>query len=319
MPAFSASAPGKVILLGEHAVVYGQPALAVPVHQVQVKAIITPNPRGQPGSIWINAPGIDLESDLSELPDEHPIAAAIYLVLRTLDIPRAPACILRITSTIPVAAGLGSGAAVSIAVIRVLSAFLGHPLPLERVTSIAYEVEKIHHGTPSGIDNTVITYSMPVYFKRGKPIETIQLTNSFMLIIADTGISSPTAITVGDLRKAWQSDPDHYNSLFESVGTLVNSAKQAIEYGHIIELGSLMNLNHDLLIKMNVSSPELDHLVKVAIDSGAYGAKLSGGGRGGNMIALVNESNAESTAQTLLDAGATRTIITMVRASNDRQ
>lgn len=313
MPSFSASAPGKIILFGEHAVVYGQPAIAVPVHQIQVKAIITPNPRGLPGSIQITAPMINLEADLSELPAEHPIAAIIDGVLKALKIPRAPACKLRITSTIPVAAGLGSGAAVSIAVTRALSAFLGQPLPLEKVSSIAFEVEKIHHGTPSGIDNTVITYSMPIYFKRGKPIETIKLKAPFTLVIADTGISSPTAVAVGDLHQAWQAKPNLYDLLFESVGDIVDSAKQAIENGHVEELGPLMDLNHELLVKMKVSSPQLDHLVRIAVACGALGAKLSGAGRGGNMIALVKESKANSVAQALLNAGATRTITTTVR------
>jgi mevalonate kinase len=103
------------------------------------------------------APGIGLDATLENLSPEHPLAAALRLALEQLGISRAPACTIRITSTIPVAAGLGSGAAVSVALIRALSAFLGRPLPDERVSSIAFEVEKLHHGTPSGIDNTVIT------------------------------------------------------------------------------------------------------------------------------------------------------------------
>jgi mevalonate kinase len=106
----------------------------------------------------IQAPAIGLDASLNDLPPEHPVAAAVNGVLSTLGATRPPACSLRITSTIPVASGLGSGAAVSVAIIRALSAFLGHPLRDEQVSALAFEVEKLHHGTPSGIDNTVITY-----------------------------------------------------------------------------------------------------------------------------------------------------------------
>ncbi len=179
MPAISAAAPGKVILFGEHAVVYGRPAIAVPVMQVKARAVVTANPRGAPGEVRVQAPGIGLESTLQELDPAQPLAAAILGAASALKVKRLPACTIKITSTIPVAAGMGSGAAVSVAIMRALSAFLGHPLPDESVSRLAFEVEKIHHGTPSGIDNAVITYARPVYFVKGKPVETLQVGRPF--------------------------------------------------------------------------------------------------------------------------------------------
>jgi len=166
MPAISASAPGKIILFGEHAVVYGQPAIAVPVTQVRARAIVTAEPRQPAGSVRIQAPIIGLEAWLAELLPEDPLASVARLVFAELGLSQPPALTIRVTSTIPVAAGLGSGAAVSVAIIRALSEFLGRRLPAERVSALAYEVEKLHHGTPSGIDNTVIAYARPVYFVR---------------------------------------------------------------------------------------------------------------------------------------------------------
>ena len=202
MPAFSAYAPGKIILFGEHAVVYGQPAVAAPVSQVKARAVVNANLRGLPGSVRIQAPDVGEDAELASLPANHPIGLAVRSVLALLKIQAPPACTLKVTSTIPIAAGLGSGAAVSVAVLRAFSAYLGRPLKDEQVSELAFEVEKVHHGTPSGIDNTVITYGKPVYFIKGKPIEMLKVPVPFTIVIGDTGIASPTAAAVGEVRQA---------------------------------------------------------------------------------------------------------------------
>lgn len=315
MPALSASAPGKVILFGEHAVVYGQPAIAVPVDQLEAKAIITPDPAASPGRIHITAPQVNLDANYADLPATNPLAAAIRGTLEALKIASSPAFKLRITSTIPVAGGLGSGAAVSVAIIRAVSAFLGHPLPDHEVSALAFEVEKLHHGTPSGIDNTVITYNKAVYYVMHKPIETIHIASPFDLVIADTGFATPTKETVADVRRAWESDPEIYNEIFEAIGKLVIEARAAIENGSNEALGPLMNENHELLQRLNVSSPDLDKLALAAREAGALGAKLSGGGRGGNMIALAAEGRQEGIVSALRFSGAKNVILTTVQGS----
>jgi mevalonate kinase len=312
MPAFTASAPGKIILYGEHAVVYGRPAIAVPVRQIRARTVVSAGPHDQPGIVRIQAADIDLDASLDELEPDHPLKRVISGVLDELQIPRLPACKLQISSSIPVAAGLGSGAAVSVATIRAMAAFLGHPLTDERVSALAYEVEKLHHGTPSGIDNTVITYAAPVYFRKGQPIEILHLGGHFTIVIGDTGFSSPTLVAVGDLRKLWQDEPHRYESIFDSVGDIVQRARVCIENGMSQALGPLMDENQSLLEQMGVSSSELDKLVQAARHAGALGAKLSGGGRGGNMIALTHPEHAEQVARALRDAGAVRTWVTMV-------
>jgi mevalonate kinase len=313
MPAISAYAPGKVILFGEHAVVYGRPAIAVPVDQVRARAVVTADPRAPAGKIHIVAPDVGMDSDLGELPSNDPLAVALRGVLSALGNPRPLACTVRITSTIPVAAGLGSGAAVSVALIRAFSSFLGRPLPDEQVSLLAYEVDKLHHGNPSGIDNTVITYAAPVYFMRGQAIETFPVPTPFTLVIGDSGVPSPTAIAVSSLRQAWQAEPDRYERYFDQVGFISQAARQSIEGGQPESLGSLMDENHALLCEMGVSSLELDRLVQVARSAGALGAKLSGAGRGGNIIALVTKGTAPEVAQALEEAGASRIIVTEVK------
>jgi mevalonate kinase len=312
MPAISATAPGKVILFGEHAVVYGFPAIAVPVTQVRAKAIVLANPLGKTGQVEIDAPDINLHSLLSELPSDHPFAVLFSNLLDRMGVKAMPACQVRISSSIPVAAGLGSGAAVSVALGRALSSFLGHPLSNDQISELAYQVEKKYHGTPSGIDNTVITFSQPVYYVRGQPFERLTLAQPFTLVIADSGIQSQTSNVVADVRQGWQSHPQPYEKMFDSIGQISRLARGLINEGLVQELGPLMITNHQVLKELGVSCPELDRLVEAAVNSGALGAKLSGAGRGGNMIALVNPQDADHVSETLLYAGATRIITSRV-------
>ncbi|MBI4926974.1 MAG: mevalonate kinase, partial [Anaerolineae bacterium] len=307
MPAITGSAPGKIILFGEHAVVYGRPALAVPVNQVQAKVSVFAAPGAEPGQVIIDAPGIGLKTGLERLPQDHPLVLAVLGVMNHLSLSRLPACTLRITSTIPIAAGLGSGAAVSVAIARALSSFLGKPLNDENVNEIAFAVDQAHHGTPSGVDNTVITYNQPVYFVRGQPFERLPVKYPFTLVIGNTGVHSATAAVVSEVRRRWQSDPNRYEALFDRIADLSRQARQVIEQGHPPDLGPLMNANHALLIETGVSSAELDRLVDAARAAGALGAKLCGAGWGGNMIALVEPGSADRIVDALKNAGAVNT------------
>jgi len=311
------SAPGKIILFGEHAVVYGRPALAVPVTQVHADVEVSDSDRA---GIWISAPDVNLHAELNSLPSDHPIASVIHNFFFLSRVSSFPNLQIRISSTIPVASGLGSGAAVTVALLRALSlalsevegSFLIHPMADEEINAFAYEIEKLHHGTPSGIDNTVVTYAKPVYFVKGRPVEIFKVGAPFTIVIGDTGISAPTKESVANVRKLWEADKTKWENMFDEIGKIAEKAREAIERGKTEELGVLMNENHALLQEMTVSSPELDKLVSAARSAGALGAKLSGGGRGGNMIALVEPDLAEAVSRSLKEAGAKNTIITQV-------
>src|SRR5678815_545929 len=164
-----ASAPGKIILFGEHAAVYGRPALAVPVTQVHADVEILDS---DSAGIWIQAPDINLHAELNTLPSDHPIASVIHNLFFLSRVSPFPSLNIKITSTIPAASGLGSGAAVTVALTRALSTHINYPMTDEQLNAFTYEIEKLYHGTPSGIDNTVITYAKPVYFIKGQAMET---------------------------------------------------------------------------------------------------------------------------------------------------
>ena len=203
----SGRAPGKVILFGEHAVVYGRPALAVPVTQVQAEAVVEP---GAPGAgLTIVAADLGETIAVRDAPADHPLAAAARLTLVKFGLDN-PDWRVTVRSTIPIASGMGSGAAVSAAIVRALAEAARSAnqangrvgkSPNQRqlpacslqsapadISALVYEVERLHHGTPSGIDNTVVVYGQPVYFVRGQPPQTFHIGRPFTLAIADTGI-----------------------------------------------------------------------------------------------------------------------------------
>lgn len=308
-----ASAPGKIILFGEHAVVYGRPAIAVPVRQVRATAEVTDLPSATPGQIRLEAPDIGFTAWLHEARD-HPLARIVQLSLIELDVTDPPPLRVRVTSTIPVAAGLGSGAAVSVAVARALGEHLDHPFPPERLSALAYEIEKLHHGTPSGIDNTVVAFERPVYFVRGEVPTPMDIPAPFHIVIADSGIPSPTAVAVDQVRRRWQTDRQATERLFDAIGLTTRKARGAIAAGRVMELGPLLDANQTLLEALGVSTPALQNLLSAARASGAQGAKLSGAGLGGNMIALVDPDHADAVESALAGAGAVRTILTEVQA-----
>ncbi len=304
------SAPGKVILFGEHAVVYGRPALAIPVTAVRAEATIECAPSGCGFAIY--APDLGEEFCLESAPLDHPLASAVRLTLAHLGMAAPPAWRLTVHSTIPIAGGLGSGAAVSAAIVRALAVAAQTPLTPAEVCDLVYQVDRLHHGNPSGIDNTVISYEQPVFFVRGQPPQRFPVGRPFWLAIADTGVRSPTKITVGDVRRDWERDPATLEARFDRIAAIAEAARAAIAAGASARLGPLMDANHTGLQELGVSSPELDRLADAARSAGATGAKLSGGGRGGNLIALVTPETADAVADRLCAAGAVGVILTQV-------
>ena len=313
MPVIFGKAPGKIILFGEHAVVYGQPAIAMPVSRVNATARVTPNINASPGLVRLIAPDIELDAPLDYLPEDQPLATAIRATLAEVSPNHTPAFTISVNSTIPISAGMGSGAAVTVAIIRALSAFLGRPLTESRISELAFEVEKLYHGTPSGIDNTVIAYQKPVYFQKEKPLEILQVKKTTHWIIADSGEKTPTKTTVAAVRDLYENDPESIGGTFSRIGAIVDAARPALINGDLSALGQLMNENQTLLQSLQVSSEKLDRLCQTAVDAGALGAKLSGGGRGGNMIALAAPEHCGEVYRALEEAGATHTIVTSLR------
>ena len=218
-----ATAPAKVILFGEHAVVYGRPALAAPVTHLRARATIEAT--GGPG-VRLVAPDLGRETRLETARPDNPLAATVRIVERHAGRTAPPGTTISVTSAIPIASGLGSGAAIAVAVIRVLSLYMDLGLPREAVSALAYEVERLHHGTPSGVDNTVIAFEQPVYFIRRQPenvIEPFVPARPLRLVIGDTGVRSATKHVVGDVRGRWTADRVAYETIFDACGRLAEA------------------------------------------------------------------------------------------------
>lgn len=298
------SASAKVILVGEHAVVYGMPAIALPLSQVRAHAAISDSDsaltvHGKRGSAALfrwTASGRNLRD---------PLAAIIYSTAQCFGAKELSGSI-SLCSDIPIASGLGSGAAVSAALARAVAAILDRTISNSDLNKLVYEVEKLHHGTPSGIDNTVIVYERPVYFVKDTALDFLDTPRSLHLVVADTGIAALTHETVAEVRELHQRQPRQTRRLLEEIGLLAETARAQFELGCAQELGELMTRNHTLLQQLGVSSSALDRLTDAALGAGAYGAKLSGAGRGGNTIALVDKSLIQTVESALLAAGAKR-------------
>ncbi len=320
-----ATAPAKLILCGEHAVVYGRPAIALPLPGIRARVRLSPGPPGS--GVVVQARDLRRRWNLADEP-ASPLSELIAGTLAQLGQPGAPLPDLRISirSAIPIASGMGSGAAVASALVRALAAYLGRPLDAATLSALVYASERRFHGTPSGIDNTVIAYQRPIWFVRAESphpptpapqlpqIETITIARPLALLVGDTGVRSATRAPVGEVRERWQASPARYEALFDQVGALVLAARGCLAQGQVAELGRLLTQNHALLQQIGVSSPELDALVAAALGAGALGAKLSGAGWGGVMLALVAPARQSAVARALEAAGARRVIPTTVHA-----
>lgn len=296
-PLWRESAPGKLILMGEHAVVYGEPGLAIPLSQLRASVSFYPaeSPR-------LEAPDLDLFLDSADLiTSEHPLAltlqrACYYFSVHYQTPTHLPALCYQIQSDIPVKRGMGSGTAISCAIFKAFAAYYQCKVSLDEVQSFAQQMDQVYHGQPSGIDAAVIAHERPLRFQRllahgGEPPQiTFLALCPFSLLIADTGPARPTAEAVALVAQAYQKDPKAA-VMIRRIGELVKAAEAALMAGDMTSLGALLYENHQCLQALGVSTPALDYLVagaQVLRSQGVVaGAKLSGAGLGGVCFALL--------------------------------
>ena len=291
---------GKIILLGEHSVVYGYHAIAAPIG-LAIRAKVTQQPSGVELIIPGGGAGAR-ESEDSDLPVR--VAALITQRLGIADAGMR----VEVFPDLPRASGLGASAALAVAVIRAMADCFTISLTEAEVSAIAFECEQIVHGTPSGIDNTVATFGRPILFRKATGAREAEITDvvpphPLPVIIGLTGVRSLTARTVSLVRTAWTRNPSRYDGIFTQIDTLALAGVDALRRGDIAELGDLMNLNQGLLNALQVSSPEIEALVDVARRAGAFGAKLTGGGGGGAIIAVAEPDRTKSVATAMRRAG----------------
>ncbi len=268
----SASAPGKIILVGEHAVVYGRPAIAIPVWDVLAHATIAPAAPG--AGCTLHAPDLGQVLPLADAPLDNALALVLRLTLAHLSLPPFPDWTVTITSQIPIASGLGSGAALATALVRAVFAKVGKTAQPSVVSDLVFQSETLYHGTPSGIDNTVVAFGQPVWFVKGTPPVTFSPRLRFAVAIADSGISAPTVETVGDVRRSWQADPADFDARFDRIGAIAAQVRGLMEQpggevGRWRALGGLFRRNQQLLAEIGVSSASVG-----AVDRGGAGGGI---------------------------------------------
>ncbi len=291
---------GKIILLGEHAVVYGSHAIAAPV-PLAMQARVSSSPAE---GIHLLIPRWGVEERIQRgAKHKYSIFQSLELILDKLDLHKQDMKI-EVFPHIPRAMGLGGSAALAVAIIRALSDFFKLNLSDEKVAELSYASETIVHGTASGIDNSLATYGRFIRFKKGSPpeITPLDVNDPIRVVIGLTWVESLTAGMVAKVRKSWEGNKPLYNRIFSEIDDLVLRAQDAIQSYNLPLLGELMNINQGLLNALQVSGREIEELVDIARSSGALGAKLTGGGGGGAIIALCPD-NAEEVAQAIRAAG----------------
>jgi len=294
-----AAGHGKIILFGEHAVVYGSRAIAAPV-PLAVRARIVDEDDG----VWLVIPRWGVEQRLRSDPARQmSFEVPAALMLRELGLADRSMRI-EVYSEIPRAMGLGGSAAVAVAIIRALDRHFELELSNDQVNALAYQCECVAHGTPSGIDNTVATFGQPLVYRKGDPpeVHSLLLPEPVTFVIGMTGVEGLTAKMVARVRRGRERNRDVYDTMFKGIDALTLQAIEALKKNDLERLGELMNVCQGLLNGIQVSSWELEELIQVARENGALGAKLTGGGGGGSMIALCPD-NADTVINAMHGAG----------------
>ena len=280
---FDAVTPGKAILLGEHSVVYGRHAIAVPV-PLNIRVKIEDADDG----VLLMIPSWGVEYYLDKKPEERQsFEKPAALILEKMNLSNVGMKI-EVFSDVPRGMGLGGSAVLAVSIIKALNHHYRMGLSEQEINEMAYESEKIAHGNPSGIDNTIATYGYPLIYRKGEKTlkERLQIKEPLDLVLAFSKSEGLTAKTVAHVRTQWKSNQEMYEGVFDDIDAIVLNGIQAIQENDLKQLGELMNFNQGLLNTLQVSTPELERMIYIARDAGAFGAKLTGGGGGGAMIAV---------------------------------
>jgi len=309
-------APGKTILFGEHAVVYGYPAIAMAI-SVNSRCIIS---ESNNVSLKINLDNYNLSfegKDLASLASKFPtknkqLMKCLQLFKRRYGI-ELKNLEISVSSKLFPSAGLGSSASIAVALTQAINNYYDLKLSKSEINELAYAQEKIVHGSPSGIDNNICTYGNAIYFQEGD-FEFIEVPEELLLLISYTNIEHDTKEAINRIKRLKETEPEKTTEYLESIGKLTQQAQVELNKGNIQEIGELMNLNQKYLAKLKVSNEIIEQIVKISRKNGALGAKLTGAGLGGCVITLGTHETLKDIQSILTNKGFKSFI-----ANNDKE
>lgn len=298
---------GKVILFGEHFVVYNIPSMVSSIEQTTTATAKLVEGKG----------GWSLDDRRPATPGykEEKLEQqreSVERILKEMGIENS--IDLTLAGDLIAASGIGASAASCVAIARALSDEFKLGLSDGRINEIAYEGERAYHGIPSGVDNTAATYGGLIWFVRGTPprFEHISLREPVEIVMGNTGIVADTKVVVDGVRERKRQFPEKYDKLFKAADELVRDARRALEDFNLKLTGELMDKNHELLQAIGVSCEELDLLVKLARQNGALEAKMTGGGLGGHMVALTPGKELQGRVAKAIESEGFETLCTRI-------
>lgn len=289
----SAKAPGKVILFGEHAVVYGYPAISMGISlktYASVEAI-------EENKIILSLDTYerlheytDLNDLITNIPPGFKQIGYLFNAIKKRYNIQIDKIRVKMSSDLPPGSGLGSSSSSSVALVSSISNFYDLNLDRGNISDYAFEMEKIVHGTPSGIDNTTCTYGNLIFFQNGNH-RLLSVPDRFHVLITYCGIRHNTRMALEKVREFNELNPQECKQIFEKISNIVKDAESAISKGNIVKIGKLMNSNQKLLDTLGLSNHEIAKINEIAIEYGAFGSKLTGAGLGGCVVTLGTEDN----------------------------
>lgn len=303
---------GKVILLGEHSVVYGRPAISAGLGR-GCTAQAERGQAGAPDTLSVEPWGVSISTAQAETdPDREQLRRGFSVVCAALDArwtalgrsAQRPSVRVQAKMEIPGGAGLGGSAALSVAVVRAIDATFETPQEPEALVAASIAWERVFHGNPSGVDSAMAVHGGLARYVRGQPLKHVRGRIPLQLVVGNSGEHGSTKATVASVARQHARDPIKSEQIFDAIASLVDNAQSALEAGEHARLGQLMDLNQTLLNSLLLSTTKLEEMCQRARGAGALGAKLTGGGGGGCMIALAADAaGSERIARALSDAG----------------
>ncbi|WP_245994693.1 mevalonate kinase [Companilactobacillus furfuricola] len=294
---------GKMIMMGEHAVVYGYPAIALPLVSIPVIIRIKESKTKTLSSNYFVGSLADLPESLS----------GVKYLIDTLDKEMNQDQInysIFIDSGLPIERGLGSSAAIGAALTRAFFDFFDRPLSDERLLEHINMSETVTHGKASGLDANTVISDFPIKYSQGTSFQHFSFESDGFIVIGDSNVKGKTKQTVRDVRRLFDENSVVVGQELADLGNCTELAIKALKTNNLKNLGQIFTQANEILTKLNLSIPKVDTMIEAANSAGALGSKMTGGGRGGCIICVAkNLTSAQMIQKALLKQGAAQTWI----------